>query len=83
MMRSVILFTFLINCIYRLLKREALKIPLYTICLLLIFGVALSRIILGAHFLSDTLAAISISLAWFCLCLYCLPIIYKKIQPKM
>ncbi|OMP67858.1 phosphatase PAP2 family protein [Domibacillus epiphyticus] len=65
-MRSVILFTFLIYISYRLVKKESIKILLYAICSIIIAGVALSRIVLGAHFLSDTIAAISISVAWFC-----------------
>ena len=69
-MRSVLLFSFLLYLSYLFLKRASLKYLSYVICSMLMFAVASSRIFLEAHFLSDILAAISISIVWFWLCLY-------------
>jgi undecaprenyl-diphosphatase len=40
-----------------------------TTAILLVFSVALSRIYLGAHYLSDVLAAMAAGIAWVALCL--------------
>lgn len=69
-MRSVLLFSFLLYLSYLFLKRASLKYLSYAICSMLMFAVASSRIFLEAHFLSDIIAAISISIVWFWLCLY-------------
>ena len=68
-MRSVLLFSFLVYLVYHFIKRRSLKITLIFSLTLLIATIALSRIIVGAHFPSDILAAITISITWFFLSL--------------
>lgn len=68
-MRITILLLFLIYISYRFIKHTGIKVLSYVVCTLTMIGVALSRLFLDAHFLSDTLAAISISVVWFCICL--------------
>ncbi|GAE36796.1 phosphatase PAP2 family protein [Halalkalibacter akibai] len=68
-MRSVLLFSFLVYLAYHFIKRRSLKITLIFSLTLLIATIALSRIIVGAHFPSDILAAITISITWFFLSL--------------
>lgn len=77
-MRVTILLLFLLYISFRFIKHTGLKVLAYLACILTMIGVALSRLFLEAHFLSDTLGAISISIVWFCLCL----LIFKKYQPK-
>lgn len=77
-MRSTILFLFLLYIIYRFIRNEAIKVGLYITSILLILGVALSRIMLDFHFLSDVIGAISISIVWFCVCL----LVYSQIENK-
>lgn len=69
-MRATILLLLLIYLSHRFIKRGLVKFIAYIGCIGLMIGVALSRLFLEAHFLSDTLGAISISLVWFCFCLY-------------
>lgn len=77
-MRITILLLFLIYISFRFIKSAGLKVLSYVVCTLTMIGVALSRLFLEAHFLSDTIGAISISVAWFCLCL----LIFKIFQGK-
>ncbi|MFB4473780.1 phosphatase PAP2 family protein [Oceanobacillus caeni] len=65
-MRSTILLLFLLYLVFRLIKGKLLKTVLSIIGVFLIIGVALSRLFLEAHYLSDTIGAVSISIAWFC-----------------
>jgi len=64
-MRAAILFLFFIYLITRFVAHNRYKIPLFILCGLSIVGIAVSRLFLDAHFLSDTFAAINISIAWF------------------
>lgn len=66
-MRATILLLFLMYLVYTYVIHRSLKGLLLLLCSLGIVGVALSRLFLEAHFLSDTIAAISISIVWFCL----------------
>lgn len=77
-MRSTILLLFIIYISYRLLRNTGLKVFIYIASIVMMLGVALSRLFLDAHFLSDTIAAISISVVWFCLCV----LIFKRYEPK-
>lgn len=77
-MRITILLLFLLYISFRFIKSTGLKVLSYLACIVTMIGVALSRLFLEAHFLSDTLGAISISIVWFCLCL----LIFKKYQPQ-
>lgn len=67
-MRATILLLFLIYLASRFLKASGAKLTLYIVISLMMIGVAFSRLYLEAHFLSDTVAAISISITWFCIC---------------
>jgi undecaprenyl-diphosphatase len=69
-MRATILFLVLIYLSYYFMKNTSLKWIFYVICLVLIFAVALSRIMLDAHFATDIAGALVMSVAWFFLCLY-------------
>src|SRR5690625_4733110 len=66
-MRSTILLVFLIYLSIRFIKKSLLKIVSFIICTILIISVAMSRLFLEAHYLSDTIAAVSISIVWFSL----------------
>src|SRR5699024_8138388 len=73
-MRSTILILLLIYFILQLLRSTFAKGIVYIVGVLAIVGVAISRVFLEAHYLSDTLAAISISAVWYCICL----LLYRK-----
>src|SRR5699024_10099611 len=66
-MRSTILLLFLIYLSFRFIKNILLTSVATITCIILIVCVALSRLFLEAHYLSDTVAAISISIVWFSL----------------
>src|SRR5690625_4244090 len=68
-MRATILLMFLIYISSRFIRKLAVRMISYMACTVVMFGIPLSRLFLEAHFLSDTIAAMSISIAWFCLCL--------------
>ncbi|MFA1819693.1 phosphatase PAP2 family protein [Virgibacillus oceani] len=69
-MRIVLLSFILILLCHHFIKRENLKV--ISICLLAAIPVlvAASRIMTGAHFFTDILAGVFISVVWFQLCLY-------------
>lgn len=66
-MRSTILLVFLLYIVVHFIRKTSAKIWLSVVAIILMLGVALSRLFLEAHFFSDTLAAVSVSIAWFCL----------------
>lgn len=68
-MRVTILLVFLIYLTLRFVYSYMVRSFLVTTFVLLMIGVALSRAFLEAHYLSDTIAAIAVSIAWFMLCL--------------
>lgn len=78
MMRITILLLFLIYISYRFMKHVYLKTLATILFTLTLVGVAFSRLFLDAHFLSDILAAVSISIVWFCLCYF----IFKRYEDK-
>ncbi|WP_096440102.1 phosphatase PAP2 family protein [Alteribacter populi] len=69
-MRSVLLMAFLIYLSYVLIKRSSIRFVCYFLCTIVIMLIAMSRIYLGLHYPSDIVAAMSISLTWFCICFY-------------
>ncbi|HLR70599.1 MAG TPA: phosphatase PAP2 family protein [Pseudogracilibacillus sp.] len=69
-MRATILFLFLIYLTYQVHKKTAFKLISYIVYTVLIIAVALSRIMLDAHYVTDIAGAILISCAWFFICLY-------------
>src|SRR5699024_4269811 len=60
-MRSTILLLFLMYLILRFIKNFLFKTASVMICIVLMMSVALSRLFLEAHFLSYTIASMSIS----------------------
>lgn len=73
-MRASILFIFLVYLAIYTLKSKMLQVTLTVVYLGLLISVALSRVMLDAHFATDVIGAIVVSIAWFFLCLY---IFYK------
>ncbi|RNA68568.1 phosphatase PAP2 family protein [Alteribacter keqinensis] len=73
-MRSVILFSFFIYLCYQLISKQLIKLTATLFLLGIILTVSLSRIVTGAHFPTDILAAVTISIFWFYVCL----IAYRK-----
>lgn len=69
-MRAAILFMFLIYLSHKYLSRELTKYLSYAIYVILLLLVAASRVILDAHFVTDVIGALFISVAWFFICLY-------------
>ncbi|MGM8365004.1 phosphatase PAP2 family protein [Virgibacillus sp. W0181] len=69
-MRATILFLFLIYLAVRYINSLALKVVACVILTGLLVAVAVSRIYLDAHFATDVIGAIIISLSWFFICLY-------------
>ncbi|HLQ82442.1 MAG TPA: phosphatase PAP2 family protein [Pseudogracilibacillus sp.] len=68
-MRATILFLFIIYLAISGLKRTVFKTIAIIGSIVLLLLVALSRIMLDAHYATDIIGAIVISLAWFFLCL--------------
>src|SRR5690625_1081015 len=52
------------------IRNISLKIVLIIIYIGILLSVALSRIMLDAHYATDVIGAVIISIAWFFLCLY-------------
>jgi len=69
-MRAAILFLFLMYISYQFIRNTALKYISYLIYIVLLVAVALSRIMLDAHYVTDIAGAILISISWFFVCLY-------------
>lgn len=78
MMRITILLLFLVYMSHRFMKYTVLKVFAYILFVITLVGVGLSRLFLDAHFLSDVLAAVSISIVWFCLWCY----VFKRYEEK-
>jgi len=69
-MRASILFLFLIYLAVYSFRNIPLKIGLIIIYISILLSVALSRIMLDAHYATDVIGAVIVSIAWFFLCLY-------------
>lgn len=68
-MMATIIYGFM--AVYLILKIASWRwrFVIATLTILLVFVVALSRMYLGAHYLSDVLAAMAAGIAWLALCL--------------
>ena len=69
-MRSTILICFIMFLIYIYIRSQAVQFSLYAISIVLMLAVGISRVVLDAHFVSDVLGALTISVVWFCAVLY-------------
>lgn len=67
-MNATLLYGIMAIFLVQVIKEWKWQVFIVLFAILLILLVALSRIYLGYHYLSDTLAAIAIALAWFSLC---------------
>lgn len=67
-MGATLLYGLLALIALRFVKRAGTRIALVTGAIVLIALIGLTRIYLGAHFLSDVLGAIAIGVAWLALC---------------
>ncbi|WP_096202933.1 phosphatase PAP2 family protein [Bacillus sp. FJAT-45350] len=68
-MRSIILFVFILYCC-KYIRIRVIQSLLLIISIFFLTTIPISRVVLGAHFPTDILAAIFISLSWFYFCLY-------------
>ncbi|ADU31741.1 phosphatase PAP2 family protein [Evansella cellulosilytica] len=78
MMRTVLLFSFFIYFIHSYFLNRIVKVSLYLLSITITLGVGASRVVLGAHFPSDIIAAIFISITWFILCYFSFKAIFSK-----
>ncbi|WEG17884.1 phosphatase PAP2 family protein [Alkalihalophilus pseudofirmus] len=77
-MRTFLLFAFIIYISYLFITKRAIRLMSYAIAVFCISVVALSRMILEAHYPSDIIAAISISILWFIICIRVVPGLVRK-----
>ncbi len=72
-MISTAFYGFLIYLIYKNIKNKKVKISLITLLFLLIIFICISRVYLGVHYLSDTLAGFFFSIAYLMIFVSLLP----------
>lgn len=77
-MRVTILLLFILYLASEYLLESAFRTFLFTLISLLIVAVAASRLFLEAHYFSDTVAAISISISWFAFIVF----IFQKMRGR-
>lgn len=65
MMRSTILVCFLMYLIFMYIRSSSVRVSLYAVSIVLLLAIGLSRVLLDAHFMSDVLGALTISIVWF------------------
>lgn len=68
-MRSVLLFLVLIFLFTQFIKNKYIKVLWIGLFTMIPILVAVSRIVINAHFFTDVLGAVLISIVWFQLCL--------------
>jgi len=68
-MRATILFAFIVYLLIYYLRHRAWKIGGTIFFIILLLGVAWSRVVLDAHFVTDIVGGVLISISWFFLCL--------------
>lgn len=64
-MRSTILICFFIYLLVTYVQKSAVQTSLIAVSVVLMLAIAFSRVVLDAHFVSDVLGALSISIVWF------------------
>lgn len=68
-MMATIIYGFVATCLILRIRSWPWRFFITTITISLVFLIALSRMYLGAHYLSDVLAAMAAGMAWLALCL--------------
>jgi len=68
-MMATIIYGFLATCLILMVRSWPWRFFIMIITISLVFLIALSRMYLGAHYLSDVLAAMAAGTAWLALCL--------------
>lgn len=63
-------------------KGWSVRLATAACCLLMIFLVALSRVYLGAHYLSDVLAAMASSAAWLTVCITAISTLRRRSEAR-
>ena len=63
-------------------KGWSVRLATATLCVLMIFWVAFSRVYLGAHYLSDVLAAMASSVAWLSICITAISTLRRRRQAR-
>lgn len=77
-MRGGLMVLFILYLLWPKLETRLLKWLISTLAVVILFAVALSRVVLGAHFPTDTMAAIVASIAWSILSVE----VVSRIQPS-
>ncbi|QQK80673.1 phosphatase PAP2 family protein [Salicibibacter cibi] len=77
-MRSTLLFLFAIYICDRFLRKNRSRTWGVVLFSALIIVVAISRVVVGAHFPSDIFAGVAISIVWFYVCLAILRFLLKR-----
>jgi undecaprenyl-diphosphatase len=77
-MMATIVYGFIAVYLMMMLTALRWKVLLTAPIIALIVAVALSRMYLGAHYLSDVMAAVAAGLAWLALCLTCAEMLRRR-----
>lgn len=78
-MISTAFYGFLIYVIYKNIKDKKLKYLLMGLLFILIILICISRIYLGVHYFSDTIAGFSLSLVYLMIFIMILPRLEKRL----
>lgn len=81
-MVSTAFYGFLIYFIYKNVKNKKTKYTLISLLFILIMLICISRIYLGVHYLSDTLAGFFLSISYLMVFISVIPILEKNIKTK-
>jgi undecaprenyl-diphosphatase len=63
-------------------KGWSVRLATAALCVLMIFWVAFSRVYLGAHYLSDVLAAMASSVAWLTICITAISTLRRRREAR-
>jgi undecaprenyl-diphosphatase len=81
-MTATLLYGFLAVLIFQAVQRWRWRVLAALVAALVVPLVALSRMYLGAHYLSDTLAAISAGIVWLVLCLTAVAMLRRRARRR-
>jgi undecaprenyl-diphosphatase len=73
-------YGFLIYLIYRNVTNKRIKYLLITLLFILIISICITRVYLGVHYLSDTIAGFSLSIAYLMIFITLLPKIESRLK---